>query len=478
MADTVLSVGIDIGTSTTQVVFSNLSVENTSGYFSVPCVSIVDKKVVYKSRIYTTPLKTPSLIDADGVRAIVAEEFRHAGYTPKDTQTGAVIITGETARKDNASLVLERLSGFAGDFVVSTAGPDLESIIAGKGSGARQFSEDYHCRVINVDIGGGTSNLVCFDCGEAVSVGCLDIGGRLIRIEPDFTVAYISESVKKIARWKGIFIEEGKRTDRETLTEIGAAMAEILEQAVGVREQEEILKEVQTPAGSLFIPENDMQAVTVFFSGGVADAIYREQEDIWKYHDIGVVLGQALRRGEIWRKCRVIEPAETIHATVVGAGTYTTTISGSTITYTRNCFPLKNIPVLLLNAREQEACFAGRAEVLTERMRWAVRQNDSEQLAVAMKGKPSPGYVEIKALAGVLCEAANQALSPETPLLIIVECDMAKALGQAVYHAGRGKRDVIALDSVRAGENDYIDMGKPLMGGLVVPVVVKTLVFG
>ncbi len=476
MADTMLSVGIDIGTSTTQVIFSRLSVENTSGYFSVPCVKIVDKKVVYKSGIYTTPLKTPSLIDAEAVRGIVAEEFRRAGYTPQDTQTGAVIITGETARKDNASLVLESLSGFAGDFVVSTAGPDLESMIAGKGSGARQFSEEHHCRVVNVDIGGGTSNLVCFDCGEAVSVGCLDIGGRLVRFEPDFTVAYISSSAKKIARWKGISIEEGKRTDRDTLVRIGEAMAQLLEQAVGVREQEDILREIRTPASSWFEPQKE--EVTIFFSGGVADAVYHEYGDEWKYYDIGIVLGQAVRRGELWKRCRVTEPAETIRATVVGAGTYATTISGSTITYTRDCFPVKNVPVLLLNAGEQEACFAGRTEVLAERMRWAIRQNDSEQLVIAMKGKPNPGYVEIKALAGALCEAADRVFSPETPLLIIVECDMAKALGQAVYHAGKGKRDVIALDSIRAGENDYVDMGKPLMGGLVVPVVVKTLVFG
>ncbi len=34
MADELLSIGIDIGTSTTQVIFSRLSIENTSGYFS------------------------------------------------------------------------------------------------------------------------------------------------------------------------------------------------------------------------------------------------------------------------------------------------------------------------------------------------------------------------------------------------------------------------------------------------------------
>ena len=148
MADktAILSVGIDVGTSTTQVVFSKLQMDNAGGYFSVPRVAIVDKEVVYKSEVYMTPLKTDVLIDTDALRDIVAAEFRKAGYRPEDTDSGAVIITGESARKENSDAVLKSLSDFAGDFVVSAAGPDMESLIAGKGSGAWQYSMDHHCR--------------------------------------------------------------------------------------------------------------------------------------------------------------------------------------------------------------------------------------------------------------------------------------------------------------------------------------------
>ena len=144
MADktAILSVGIDVGTSTTQVVFSKLQMDNAGGYFSVPRVAIVDKEVVYKSEVYMTPLKTDVLIDTDALRNIVAAEFRKAGYRPEDTDSGAVIITGESARKENSDAVLKSLSDFAGDFVVSAAGPDMESLIAGKGSGAWQYSMD------------------------------------------------------------------------------------------------------------------------------------------------------------------------------------------------------------------------------------------------------------------------------------------------------------------------------------------------
>ena len=141
MKEDILSVGIDIGTSTTQLVFSNITIENKASIVSVPMISIVDKEVIYRSEIYFTPLLSLTEIDAIGVRKIIEGEYKKAGIRPEDVDTGAVIITGETARKENASEVLKSLSGFAGEFVVATAGPDLEGIIAGKGAGAGEFSK-------------------------------------------------------------------------------------------------------------------------------------------------------------------------------------------------------------------------------------------------------------------------------------------------------------------------------------------------
>ena len=129
MREEILSVGIDIGTSTTQLVFSNITIENTASNFSVPRIKIVDKNIIYRSEIYFTPLITQTKIDKDKVREIIESEYKKAGVKPSDVETGAVIITGETARKENANEVLQSLSGFAGDFVVATAGPDLESIM-------------------------------------------------------------------------------------------------------------------------------------------------------------------------------------------------------------------------------------------------------------------------------------------------------------------------------------------------------------
>ena len=232
MAD-LLSVGTDIGTTTTQLIFSKIKMENTTGYFAVPRISIVDKEILYQSEVHLTPLLTETLIDSDGVREIVAQEYQKAGIVPSSVDTGAVIITGESARKENARAVMERLSAFAGEFVVSTAGPDLESVIAGKGSGAWAYSLDHHCEAVNLDIGGGTTNIVVFSEGDVIAKGCFDIGGRLIRVE-NGRITHISPSAKLVAESLGLSVQVGNAADTAQLSKITDRMAELLAESLGL----------------------------------------------------------------------------------------------------------------------------------------------------------------------------------------------------------------------------------------------------
>ena len=480
MADktAILSVGIDVGTSTTQVVFSKLQMDNAGGYFSVPRVAIVDKEVVYKSEVYMTPLKTDVLIDTDALRDIVAAEFRKAGYRPEDTDSGAVIITGESARKENSDAVLKSLSDFAGDFVVSAAGPDMESLIAGKGSGAWQYSMDHHCRVANLDIGGGTTNVVLFEDGETLARGCLDIGGRLIRMNPQGIITKVSPAAAVMAQAAGVSVSVGDRCDELKLTAVTRQMAAALNAylGVGTKDIDAILRQIKTPGSSDFPVPEKIQAV--FFSGGVADLIYYESADTWAYGDIGVLLGRAIRESRLFTDFQKMEPGETIRATVVGAGTYTTTISGSTITYSDDIFPLKNIPVIKLDEELQEACFAGETEPVIRRIQWVLGQNDEEHFILAMPGKRNPGYMEMKRAAASIRQIMDRVQSPGEPILLVIESDIAKAMGQMIRQQPDLKRQVVAIDSIHVEDGEYVDMGKPMMNGMVIPVVVKTLIFG
>ena len=480
MADktAILSVGIDVGTSTTQVVFSKLQMDNAGGYFSVPRVAIVDKEVVYKSEVYMTPLKTDVLIDTEALRDIVAAEFRKAGYRPEDTDSGAVIITGESARKENSDAVLKSLSDFAGDFVVSAAGPDMESLIAGKGSGAWQYSMDHHCRVANLDIGGGTTNVVLFEDGETAARGCLDIGGRLICMNPQGIITKVSPAAAVMAQAAGVSVSVGDRCDELKLTAVTRQLAAALNAylGVGTKDIDAILRQIKTPGSSDFPVPEKVQAV--FFSGGVADLIYHESADTWAYGDIGVLLGRAIRESRLFTDFQKMEPGETIRATVVGAGTYTTTISGSTITYSDDIFPLKNIPVIKLDEELQEACFAGETEPVIRRIQWVLGQNDAERFILAMPGKRDPGYTEMKRAAAAIRQIMDRVQPPGEPILLVIESDIAKAMGQMIRQQPDLKRQVVAIDSIHVEDGEYVDMGKPMMNGMVIPVVVKTLIFG
>ena len=474
----ILSVGIDIGTSTTQVVFSRIEMDNTAGYFTAPRIAITGKEILYKSKVYFTPLKTQTLIDADAVRDIVAQEFRSAGYSPADTQTGAVIITGESARKENAASVLQALSDFAGEFVVSTAGPDLESIIAGKGSGAWQYSIDNDCTVVNLDIGGGTSNIVFFNAGDTQGKICLDVGGRLIRLDGGDSprITYVSYAAAAAAKLAGVSAEAGQIISRSDLRRICDVFADCLAGAVGIAPKTPLQDQILTPGSDVYAPARPSRRIC--FSGGVADCIYSQSgEDDLRYGDIGPILGRAIAENRYFKDQKIIQGGETIRATVVGAGTYTTNLSGSTIFYSEGIFPVKNVPALKLTKDEQWAVIGGNAQLLADKIRWFLQQSDSPRMLLALQGMPDPDFATLKKLAAAIVGALDASLAPGEPIIVVVERDIAKALGIALQQTGC-QRKMASIDSVKIEAGDYVDIGRPLMDGLVVPVVVKTLLFG
>lgn len=471
----ILSVGIDIGTSTTQLVFSNITIENTASSFTVPRIKIVDKEIIYRSNIHFTPLIDQKKIDGNKVREIIASEYERAGVTVKDVKTGAVIITGDTARKENANEVLQNLSGFAGDFVVATAGPDLESIIAGRGAGADKVSDEENAYVVNIDIGGGTSNLALFKNGELVDTGCLDIGGRLIKIDlQSKKIYYIYPKIKKLAESIGVSIDVGQVADLDKIRKIAKAMVGILEESVCLKIRTPMYEELLTNKGI----KDGYTIEHITFSGGVADYIYgNDYSDPFKYGDMGVVLGEEIAKSALVKNLKLKPAKETIRATVVGAGSHTTDISGSTITYTDNIFPIKNLPILKLSSEDEAKGFNSIEESLREKLKWFNLENESQQVAVAIKGPKSPSFIDIQNLSKALINGMTELLQRNYPVFIIVENDIAKVLGQTVHRQLNKSNNVVCIDSIKVENGDYIDIGSPLVNGKVVPVVIKTLVF-
>ena len=474
VSEQLLSVGIDIGTSTTQLVISRLTLENRAGPFSVPRIAIGEKEVLYRSAIHFTPLLSETAIDAEGVRAIVAEEYRKSGFRQADISTGAVIITGETARKENARQVLSALSDFAGDFVVATAGPDLESILAARGAGIDEYSKEHHKKILHFDIGGGTSNLALYDSGTPAATGCLDVGGRLVKIERE-RVTYVSPALERLgAAVPGVPIPRvGDRAEESSLRPAVSALTRALEQAAGLAAADGLLGALTTRDTS-WTPPAGVDGVS--FSGGVADCIWSPPEDAFAYGDMGVLLGRAIAASPAFRRAGIVRGAETIRATVVGAGSHSTQVSGSTIFYRNVEFPLKNLPVLRLTEDEERSGDA-LASALRDKAGWFADQGGMTQIALSLRGEPNPAYGRIRDLARGIQSGMEPLLERGMFPVIAVERDMAKVLGQTLWPMLGAEGALLCLDGVSAGSGDYLDIGAPVAGGAVLPVVVKTLAF-
>lgn len=469
-----LSVGIDIGTTTTSMIVSRLAVSNTAASYRVPEVSITAKEIIYRSPLYRTPLKDRTELDGEAIRNILEAEYRSAGIRPEDVDTGAVIITGESSLKENARIVTDTLSSLAGEFVVATAGPDLESILAGRGSGAEAFSKKYGCIAANLDIGGGTTNVSVFDCGNLAGHTCIDVGGRIAYYDDLGRLTYVSSRLNDLGALRGLHWQEGETLTEDGLRTIGRLLAETILDSIAPAHTD--LTRVSTTNSSSPISLKDpIQYVS--FSGGVADCYYQREANLRAYNDLGPVIAQALHElVDAQNAFRVVEPKETIRATVVGAGTYMTEVSGSTISYTEDLFPIKNLPMFLPSEEAETKLYNSDASMLIEELRWHMGQAQVEQMGLCIRGKERTTYPELKSLAEALLTADRTVLDQTKPLILICENDLAKALGQVMGRQAGG-RQIVCLDRIRIHSGDYIDIGKPVMDGVALPVVVKTLIF-
>lgn len=445
MADTLISLGLDVGTTSTQLVFSRLTIENRSGSFSVPELEIADREILYRSPIHFTPLLSEDLVDAPALRQIVDREYAQAGLTRQDVTTGAIIITGETSRRENARAVLEELSGYAGDFVVATAGPDLESILAAKGAGAVDYSQKTGKTVLHMDIGGGTSNLALIRDGIITATGCLNVGGRLLKFDDTGRITYLSPAVTDLTT-----LRPGDPASPGSLTSLAEILTQALEMAAGLRPAGSLLTKLwtkETDTRETWL-QNFPTKLTLSFSGGVADCV--ENQIPWHdFGDLGPILGQTIRKSRLCSTDFILG-RETIRATVIGAGSHSAQLSGSTVFHRGMTFPLKNLPVL-------HAPDLSRLPPL------------QEPTVLALPGPASPSYPQVSHLASAIAQAHIGG-----PVLICLEQDMAKALGHALAVRLPETTPILCIDRVKLSPESYLDIAAPI--GPALPVVVKTLI--
>jgi ethanolamine utilization protein EutA len=471
--ETILSAGIDIGTSTTKLIISRFTLMNLAGTTHVPRIEIVDKEILYKSPIYRTPLLDSSTINVAGVENIVRSEYDQAGITASQIETGAVIITGETATKNNAREVLHYLSDVVGDFLVATAGPDLEGIIAAKGSGAYDYSKQTGKVIANIDIGGGTANIAVYKDKVLLGTCTMHIGGRLIEFK-DGKISSISPPVQMLLSENNRLLQIGDSSESPNINFVTNFMAESLGRIIknDVQEKDRLLILGHLPN---WTDEIDI----LVFSGGISECIFTHELDTNQYsdyEDLGKRLAEALISDEVLRNFTWFEPVETVRATVQGAGTQTTEISGATIQAARNELPLKNIPVhhYSFGMELQSGLENFEAAIKTAMDTYDYRK-EGQNFALYLSDLPYMKFREIQKLAASIAQVMEKRYDPNLPIVLVLQTDHAKVLGQTLL-AMNVKQSVICIDQITVEHGDYVDIGKILESG-VVPVVVKTLTF-
>lgn len=465
------SVGIDIGSSTSHLIFSHITLRregaSLSGKFKV-----TDREVLYRSPIMLTPYLSPTKIDTDRVNEFIHEAYREAGLTPEDIDTGAVIITGEALKKENAQPIVENFAKYSGKFICAAAGHNHEALLAAYGCGAVDLSKKEHKTVLNVDMGGGTTKFALVEDGTVTQTASINIGARLIAFDERDRVIRIEEAGRTMMRELGHEVELGATLTGTMKEDFGAYMAKILFEWIEQGPASPMAKRLMvTPP---FVNYQGLKQVQhLVFSGGVSEHVY--DRDPKAYGDIGPVLGRCMRE-HLKKLSRdvVREPVEGIRATVIGAGEYTIQASGNT-SYVSNekALPVHGLKVIQATIRDGESV----SGALKQSLRKFDLPRFTSGLALSLTVNGVPDYQSVKRIAAGVAEILTEADDPKCPLYLTLDLDIAKSLGGMLKDEFKVARDIIAVDGIEVGDLDYIDIGECLGITEVIPVTVKSLMF-
>jgi ethanolamine utilization protein EutA len=470
------TVGIDIGSSTSHLMFAKVHLRRKANSLSSQFI-IVNREILWRSPIVITPFKPDNSIDADALKVFIDEAYRAAGLLPAQIDSGAVILTGEAIKKTNAQAIAQLFATDSGKFVCASAGHHLECTLAANGSGAVALSLSKKNVVLHVDIGGGTTKLALIDNGEILGTCAIAVGGRLIVQDADGKLIRIDEAVEIVAAARGLKLAMGSVPHPDDVqTVIGslvqAVVALILQRPVPPETQALFLTAPLPHAAK--IAKIDL----VTFSGGVSEYIYGREQQL--FGDIGQPLAQGLLEafGSKTIALPIADPGQGIRATVIGASQFTVQVSGKTIYLSdSSMLPLHNVPVLsppldLDKTIEIEEIAARIAPTLL------LEESGAEQpVAIALKWRGEPIYWRLRNLAEGLVLALRRHAVQRAAIILIVDGDVAQSLGHIMKEELGVQEKIIVVDGIELRAYDYVDLGELIMPANVVPVVIKSLLF-
>ncbi len=471
---TLTSVGMDVGSAGTQVVFTRLNLRRLSEANSSRYV-VVSRETLFQSPVSLTPYRDEERIDDVALGALIDAAYAEANLQPRDVDTGVVILTGEALRRENAEAIVGVLAREGGDLVCATAGHHMEAMLAAYGSGAARASHEMGKRILNVDIGGGTTKLALVENGRVKATAALHIGGRLQVIDETWRIIRLDPAGHYHAAETGLVLHRGDEVTAEALDAVAEGMAEALITAIKSPLAEKSMRLYLTD------PLGDVGQIDgVMFSGGVSEFVYRREAR--DFGDMGRRLGHAVRKridaGDLpWP---LLPAGECIRATALGASAYSVQLSGNTsyISDPAKLLPRRNLQVIQPPFECEDTIDP---QALAESIRQHLTAFDvsplERELALALRWCGPPSYQRIAAFAQGIAAGLERLIAAGQPLFIMLDGDVAQTLGRMLHRELGVKSDILAVDGVTLCDFDYIDLGRIRLPSMTVPVTIKSLIF-
>lgn len=470
------SVGIDIGSAGTQILFSRVQLQRQAAELSSRYI-VIDRETYYSSPVSLTPYRSDTLIDDRALGALVDQAYHEARVRPEDIDTGVVILTGEALRRENAPRIARILSEKCGDLVCATAGHHMEARLAAFGSGAARASFDRDERVLNIDIGGGTTKLSLIEAGAVLATGAVHIGGRLLAVSEDGVLERLDPAGYSHALQAGFDWKIGDRVTQDQLDKVAEGMADTLVNA--------LLNSDSKAARDFYLTDvlatADLKtAESVVFSGGVAEFFYgREVRD---FGDLGKRLGEALRRrvDDQTLPWYLLEDSQGIRATALGASEYTTQLSGNTcfLTDAEELVPRRNVQVIKPDLTlGEEIDSTAIAHSIASHLATYEAETLGDDLVLALTWHGAPRYQRLLAFARGIKDGLANRIAQGKALYLVLNDDIAMTLGAILRNDLNIATPILVIDGIRLAEFDYIDIGRVRHPSATLPVTIKSLIF-
>lgn len=466
------TVGIDIGSSTSHLLFATVRLQRRSQGLSSRFV-VTHREVVWRSPIMLTPFLNDGSIDANQLAEFIGNSYESAGIARSEIDSGAVILTGEAIKRHNARAIDELFAEEAGKFVCATAGHKLECTLAAHGSGAVELSKDRNDCLLHVDIGGGTTKLSLINKGEVVGVCAFAVGGRLLAQDDSGAWTRVDDSLRLVADELGIATDPNSMANAGNRQKIVTRLAQIVVDFIAGNSLDRLGMALQLTEN---LPRS-IQPSALTFSGGVSEYIFgRETKE---FGDIAKLLSTELRRMLPEKvDLPMLEPKHGIRATVIGASQFTVQVSGKTILLAGDPpLPVHNVPVVSVDL---ELLGQINSISVADTIKAGMAKMDLHQdslMAIAFSWQGDPEYARLAALSAGILQATAPRGQRKNTLLLMIDGDIARTVGHLLIREFGFEGSLISVDGVKLQELDFVDIGELLDPPGVVPVVIKSLFF-